>query len=153
MNPLRRPRAWATAAACALMAVAAWLLLVPRTAVYLKEIFEPDPYQVSSVYSWWSSDQDLLYSDSEMSQTSGHPVKGIQIDCGNSFTTGEHEQVRDPDGPTACARIEVPRTIVGLALFTLGAFGTAAARWLRGSRGAERYAMPYRQRRALRRSR
>jgi hypothetical protein len=152
MNPLRRPRAWATAAACALIAGAAWLLLVPRTAVYLKEIFEPDPYQVSSVYSWGSRDQDLLYSDTGMSQV-GHPVKGIRIDCGNSFSTGEHEQVLDPDGPKACAEIETPRTILGLVLFTLGAFGLPAARWLPGSRGNARYAMPYQQRRALRRSR
>jgi hypothetical protein len=42
--------------ACAAIGVAAWMMLVPRTAVYLKEIFEPDAYRASSVYSWWSSD-------------------------------------------------------------------------------------------------
>lgn len=152
MNPLRRPRRWAKVAACAAIVGAAWLVLVPRTAVYLREIFDPAPYQVSSVYSWWSSDQDLVFSDTGMSQV-GHPVNGVRLDCGNSFTTGRHEQVRQPDGPQACATIETPRTIVGLVVLALGAFGLPAAGLLPRTTGPSRYTQTYQQRRALRRSR
>jgi hypothetical protein len=93
-----------------------------------------------------------VFSDTGMS-TVGHPVNGVRLDCGNSFTTGPHEQVRRPDGPQACTAIETPRTITGLVLLALGAFGIPAARRLPRTTGSSRYVMPYRQRRALRRSR
>lgn len=150
---LRRPRLYVWAAAVVAFLVAAWLLLVPITVVYLVSAEQPEPYRVSHVYSWWSSDQNLVFSDTGMSGRM-HLVQGIRLNCGNPFTTGEYEQSQTPAGPRACAQVEGPRRMVGLCLVGAAAVAAVATRWLRTtSTDQDRYRMPYAQRRALRRSR
>jgi hypothetical protein len=150
---LRRPRLYVWAAAVVAFLVAAWLLLVPITVVYLVSTEQPDPYRDSHLYSWWTRDQNLVFSDTGMSGGK-HLVQGIRLNCGTPFTTGEYEQSQTPAGPRACAQVEAPRRAIGLCLVAVAAVAAVATRWRRTrSTDQDRYRMPYAQRRALRRTR
>ena len=164
MNPLRRPRLWARLAATTMLLIAAWVLLVPITAVYMTSDANPAPREVSSMYSWWTTEQDLVYSDvvgvdlARLDHTyveQDHLANGIRLGCGNVFTTGSHEQLQEPDGPQVCSGLETPRRIIGLSLLGLGVFGLVAAVKLpaRADRQSNRYRQPYSQRRLLKRGR
>jgi hypothetical protein len=154
MQPFRHPRRWALAGLVAMLAVAAWLLLVPITAVYLTGEDDPAPRQVESRYSWWTPEQNLLYSDAGMTQHA-HLVNGVRLDCGSVLRVGPHVAALAPAGPQACAALQSPRYIVALSLLALGLFGVLGAKVVAAeSRLARtRYSQSYRQRRALRRGR
>jgi hypothetical protein len=157
LNRLRRPRRWACLAATAMVVVAAWLLFVPISAVYVtSDISSVDhlpPHDVSTLYTWWTSDESLVYSDAGLTET--HVVKGVRLDCGNTFTAGSHEQQQQPDGPLVCAGVETARRIIGLSLITLGVLGLLGAVKLpiEPERYRNQYRQPYRQRRLLKRGR
>ena len=162
VNSLRRPRLWVRLAGATLITVAAWVLLVPITAVYMTSDADPAPRDVSSMYSWWTSEQDVVYSDAtgvdlaRLDQTyfdQDHLANGIRLGCGNVFTTGSHEQLQEPDGPRVCSGLETPRRIIGLSLAGLGVFGLLAAVKLPAAadRRRNQYVQPYSQRRLLKR--
>jgi hypothetical protein len=164
VNPLRQPRLWARLAATTTILIAAWALLVPITAVYVTSDADPAPRDVSSMYSWWTSEQDLVFSDASgvdllhLDQSyfdQDHLANGIRLGCGNVFTAGPHEQLEAPDGPLVCSGLETPRRIIGLSLLVLGVFGLLAA--VKLPPGTERYRsqyrQPYSQRRLLKRGR
>ena len=152
MNLGRFPRRWAGAAALAALAVSTWLLFVPLTAIYVGSADRPGPSEVSSRYSWGTTEQNLLYSDSGL-EPRPHGVNGVRLNCGNAFTTGPKENAHQPEGPQACAQVEAPRVIVALVLFTLGLLALTVIRRLPASTRSEpdRYRRPYRQRRTQRR--
>lgn len=165
MNPLRRPRLWARLVGGALVLVAGWVMLVPVTAVYVADFVNPFPTRVTKVYSWWTSDQRIVYSDAtgfDLTQISfadlGQKVKlaaGYRLGCGNAFGTGVHEQAEAPAGPAVCNGVRSPRRIAGIALLSLGIIGALASFRLPARSGTtpERYRQPRSQRRALRRGR
>jgi hypothetical protein len=152
VNLPRHSRRWAVAGALVALCASAWLLFVPLTAIYVSSAERPGPGGVSSRYSWWATEQNLLYSDSGLGPQA-HGVNGVRLNCGNAFTTGLKENAHRPDGPQACAQIEAPRVIVALLLFTLGLLALAAIRRLPASTRPEpgRYRRPYNQRRTQRR--
>ena len=159
VNPLRRPRLWARLAATLLTIVAGWLLLVPITAVYETSDGPSDGDQgtrdIAVLYSWWTDDEVLAYSNDGLSPTP-HVVKGIRLGCGNSFTSGAHEQLlQGSDGPRVCSELETSRRIVGLSVAGLGVFGLLGAVKLpvEPDRYRNRYRQSYSQRRALKRGR
>lgn len=156
---IRRPRVCARLIAGVLVVVAGWLLLAPITAVYVvsneASASAREPSSISTQYSWWTSDEVLVYSDTVLGQ-SPHAVKGIRVGCGNSFRSGAHVQfLRDFGGPQACSQVRSPRRSLGLVLLGLGLVGVLVARKLpvASTRHQRRYRQPYSQRRALRRAR
>jgi hypothetical protein len=159
VNPLRRPRLWARLAATMMIIAAGWLLLVPITAVYVTSDGTSDsdqgPRAISTLYSWSTSDEVLVYSDDGLSKAP-HVVKGIRLGCGNGFNSGAHEQLlQGSDGPRVCSEIKAPRCILGLSLVGLGALGVLGAVKLpvEPERYRNRYRQPYSQRRVLKRGR
>lgn len=66
------------AAALAALAASAWLLLVPVTVIYVSSSDGPEPREVSSRYSWWTSEQNLLHSDAVMA-SQPHSVNGVRL--------------------------------------------------------------------------
>jgi hypothetical protein len=140
-----------------MIVVASWLLVVPITAVYvMSDAMSNDnlpPHDISTSYSWWTSDENLIYSDSGFART--HFVKGVRLGCGNIFTAGAYEQQQEPDGPRVCSSVQAPRRIVGVFLLTLGALGLLVALKLPAeSEGyGNQYRQPYSQRRLLKRGR
>jgi hypothetical protein len=164
VNSFHRPRLWIRLAGAAMVTIAAWILLVPITAVYMTSDADPAPRDVSSMYSWWTSEQDLVYSDvtgvdlTRLDQTyfaQDHLANGIRLGCGNVFTTGSHENLQEPDGPRVCSGLEAPRRIIGLSVFGIGVFGVLAAAKLPSAadRRRKQYSQPYSQRRLLKRGR
>ena len=152
MSVLDRPRWWVLIAAVAAIAAAAWLLLVPVAAVYVTSADDPTPHDVSTRYSWWTTEQNFLYSDAGLAPRP-HTVNGVRLNCGNAFIAGPAEQALAPEGPRACATVETPRCIAGLALFAvalLGLLGTTLLPTAGGNSG-NRYRQPRSQRRALKR--
>jgi len=158
VNPFRRPKLWARLAGVVLVLLAAWLLLVPITVAYVT----PAPRAVSTLYSWWTSEQDLIYTDATGADL--HKLDGVSLDqtrlieayrlnCGDAFTAGPHEQLLQPAGPDMCSSAETPRRIIGLSLFGLGVLGLLAAVRLPAEpeRYRNRYRLPHRQRRQLKR--
>lgn len=113
---------------------AAWLLLVPLTVVYTVAEERTEPYDVSTVYSWSSSDQYLVYSDTFEPGGPVHLVTGVRIDCGTLLTGGAHEPDRDPDGPRACAAIEGPRVGAASGLGVVAVATSVLAARRRGHR-------------------
>lgn len=162
MNPLRRPKLWARLVGSVLVVLAAWLLLVPITVAYLTSDPDSPPRAVSTMYSWWTAEQDLIYTDpmgSDLNKPGGltldktRLIEAYRLNCGNAFTAGPHEQVLDPDGPEMCATVETPRRIIGLSLLGLGVLGLLAAVRLPAEpeRYRNRYRLTYQQRRQLKR--
>jgi hypothetical protein len=157
VNPLRRPRLWTRLAAALMVAAGSWLLLVPITAVYVldgsTEGGNDRPQSVSVLYSWWTSDEVLVYSDAGPAHAL-HVVKGVRLGCGNSLVSGSHEQlVEGSDGPRVCSDIKAPRSIAGLVLAGLGVVGALVSTRVpdEPARYRNRYRQPYVQRRALKR--
>jgi hypothetical protein len=132
--------------------VAAWLLLVPMTAVYVAGANgEPPPRLVTSRYTWWTPEQAWSYSDTGLARAP-HLVQGVRLNCGGLFTTGAGEPDFAPAGPEACAALEAPRGVVTLVLVGLGALGLLGASLLPSGtpRAPERYQATRAQRRAWR---
>jgi hypothetical protein len=162
VNPFRRPRHWARLVGAALVLLATWLLVVPVTAVYISTDTGP-PREVATVYSWWTSEQDVIYSDArgydlthlEHYFDQDRLANGIRLDCGNIFGAGRHEKLEAPDGPAVCSRTTTPRRIIGLSLLALGVLALLAAVKLPAdsARYSNSYRQPYRQRRLLERGR
>lgn len=152
MTPLDHPRRWALIATAAASVAAAWLLLVPITAVYVTSSDAPTPNSVSSRYSWWTSEQNLTYSDTWLAQAP-HTVNGVRLNCGNVFAVGPAEAALTPEGPHVCAMVETPRCIGGLALFAVAVLGLLGITLLpaAGRDSGSRYRQPRSQRRALKR--
>lgn len=125
---------------------------MPLTVIYVSSTDGLQPLDVSSRYSWWTSEQNLLYSDAGMA-AQPHSVNGVRLNCGNAFTTGRKENDHRPAGPHACAEVETPRGIEALVLFTLGLLALASLSRLPPSARSEpnRYRRPYSQRRTQRR--
>jgi hypothetical protein len=149
--------------ATAAILVAAWLLFVPIAVAYVTSDADPAPRDVSTLYSWWTSEQDLIYSDITAADLAhldedaflsrDHLAEGFRLSCGNAFTTGPHEQLQQPDGPRVCSGVEGPRRIIGSSLLGLGVLSLLAAIKLpaKRDRNRNRYRQPYRQRRLLKR--
>jgi hypothetical protein len=135
-----------------LLAVAAWLMLVPVTVVYLVSQDIPAPHQISTRYSWWTWDENLTFVDSATAQGQ-HLVNGVRLDCGSLFTTGPHESTVLPDGPTACAGVETPRCLFALSLLVLALLAAVASSRVpvTAARYRNQYVQPRAQRRILRR--
>jgi len=155
LTPLDHPRRWALVAAAAATVAAGWFLLVPITAVYVTSADDPVPRDVSTRYSWWTTEQNFTYSDAGLS-SSPHTVNGVRLNCGNVFTVGPAEAVLAPEGPRACSRVETPRCIGGLIAFTVALLGASWAALLPSGGAASRnagarYRQPRSQRRALKR--
>jgi hypothetical protein len=164
MNPLHRPKLCARLAATALILAAAWTLLVPVTAVYVTTFTDPKPREVTRLYSWWTHDQRIVYSDGSgldlpkltPAEFQQRPLaSGFRLDCGNAFGAGPHEQLQRPQGPQVCAGVRSPRRTTGLSLLAAGLIGVFASiklptesEWHRN-----RYRQPLTQRLALWRSR
>ena len=140
-------RLWARLAGSAALLIAVWLLLAPITVVYLTAREDPAPQRISTLYSWWTADQDFIFSDTGLGQQM-HLINGVRLNCGNVFTTGPYERRRAPDGPQACADVETPRCLTGLTLLGAGLVGLLLARQLSAGPGRNRYSVPYQQRRA-----
>lgn len=153
MNLRRRPRWWVLAPVMVVVLVSVCLLFVPVTAVYVTSKDDPAPHDMATRYSWWTSEQNFVYSDTGTGRDV-HLVNGIRLDCANVLSTGSHE-LAAPSGPQACASVETPRLVGALVLFTLGLVGLllAARMPARSGRGGDRYRMPRSQRRALKRGR
>lgn len=156
MGPLRPPRRrWVALAGTAIVLVSTWLLLAPITAVYVtSDISSSDhlaPHGISTMYSWWTSDETLVYSDAGFTAT--HIVKGVRLGCGNSFTVGADEQQQAPDGPSVCAGVERPRRIIGLSTLALGILALITATRLAPEPERNHYRMPRNQRRTIMRGR
>jgi hypothetical protein len=149
---LHRPRLYVGAVAAVAIAASAWLLLVPITAVYVTSADDPAPHEVSTRYAWWTTEQNFLYSDAGLAPRA-HTVNGVRLNCGNAFTTGSGEGAPAAAGPRACAMVETPRCIVGLALFTVALLGLLGTTLLpaAGDNSGNRYRQPRGQRRALKR--
>lgn len=148
-----RPRWWVLVPAVVAVVASAWLLLVPVTVVYATSKDNPAPYDVASRYSWWTTEQNFVYSDTGTGQVA-HLVNGIRLDCANVVGTGDHE-LAAPSGPEACASVETPRSVVALVLFALGVVGLLVVSRVpaRPTHYRDRYRMPRSQRRALKRGR
>jgi hypothetical protein len=152
LTPLDHPRRWALVVAAAATVAAAWFLLVPITAVYVTSTDAPAPHSVTSRYSWWTSEQNFVYSDAGLSP-SPHTVNGVRLNCGNVFTTGPAEAALAPEGSRACGMVETPRCVAGLALFAVAVLGLLGITLLpaAGRDSGSRYRQPRSQRRALKR--
>lgn len=165
MSPLHRPRLVARLIGGLLVLVAAWVTLVPVTAVYVADFVNPFPTHVTRVYSWWTSDQRIVYSDAtgfDLTQISfadlGQRVElraGYRLGCGNAFGHGVHEEAVAPAGPVVCSGVRKPRRIIGLSLLGIGLVGLVASFKLPARAGdtPDRYRQPRSQRRALKRGR
>lgn len=164
MNPLDRPKLWARVSGAALILAAAWTLLVPVTAVYVTALADPKPREVARLYSWWTNDQRIVYSDgsgldlrkltpAEFEKRS--VASGFRLDCGNAFGTGPHEQLQKPEGPQVCAEVRSSRRIAGLSLLVAGLIGLIISIKLpaESERRRNRYRRPLSQRLAMWRSR
>jgi hypothetical protein len=156
---------WARLAAAAAILAAVWLLFVPITVAYLTSDANPTPRDVSTLYSWWTTEQDLIYSDvmaadlphlnDDVYLSADHLAEGYRLNCGNAFTAGPHEQLQQPDGSHVCSSVEGPRRIIGSSLLGLGVLGLLAATKLsaKSDQHRNRYRQPYSQRRLLKRGR
>jgi len=149
---LDHPRWWGLLTAAAASVVAAWLLLVPITVVYVTSAEDPAPHDLATRYSWWTTEQNFAYSDSGLAP-GAHTVNGVRLNCGNAFSRGPSEPALAPEGPQACSRVETPRCIGGLVAFALALLGLLAASLLpaAGRNSGARYRQPRSQRRALKR--
>lgn len=163
MNPLHRPRRSALVAAVLLALAAVWLVGVPITAVYVTSEANAAAHDVSSMYSWWTTEQDVVYTDATGADLEhidqaflNQPrlTEGIRVSCGTAFTSGAHEPVK-PEAPQACAQVEGPRRVVGLCLFGLAVLAAGLARRLpaESERHRNRYHQSRAQRRVLKRGR
>lgn len=130
VNPLMRPRLWIRIASLAALLAAAWLLLIPRTALYSVDD-EGRPQDVRAKWSWSYSGRDgnvTMIHPSDLVDT-GEPVKlttSVRLGCGTAFTSGEYEG-EEPHGKAACSQMETPRRIIGLPLAALGVIGFLVA--------------------------
>lgn len=154
MNLLYRPRLWMYAVASAALLTVLWLVLVPVTTEYVTSDTTPTPRHVATRYSWWTTEQDLVYSDTGPGQRP-HFVNGIRLDCSNLLRNGNHELAQAPAGPQGCAETESPRLVAALALFAVGLLALLAMPMVPSvsERYRNSYHQPYSQRRALKRSR
>lgn len=150
----RRPRRWTLAVATVAIAATGWLALAPVTVVYTTSHNAPAPQIIATHYSWSSTEQNFLYSDTGTGRRS-HLVDGVRLNCSNLLGTGVNELAHAPAGPRACAAIETPKLIAALPLFTVGVVGLLGAPLIptRSRQARNRYRQPYRQRRALKRAR
>lgn len=148
-----RPRWWVLVAAVLAVVASVWLLLVPVTVVYVTSKDHPAPYDIATRYSWWTTEQNFVYSDTGTGQVA-HLVNGIRLDCSNVVGTGSHE-LAAPSGPETCASVETPRLIGALVLFALGLTGLLVLPRVpaRPDGYQDRYRMSRAQRRALKRGR
>lgn len=162
MSVVRSRRAWVRVASAVLVLAAGWIIFVPVTSAFTVGAPDQAPTRVATLYSWWTSDQELVYSDATHGEMS-HPaaagpskdqfVEGYRLDCGNVFTSGPNEQSVGSAGPEACAETELPRKIAGPVLAVLGVLVLLiSSRIAACGRPANRYRQPYSQRRLLRRS-
>lgn len=159
MNPLRRPRRWVRIAVTVLIGAALWLLLTPITVVYFTTDRDAAPRVVAVLYSWRTSDQEVVYTDGGVDQSrpvqDANLVNGYRLSCGSSFTTGSHEVEHQPDGPQVCSTTEKPRLLVGMSLLLIGVLGLVASTKVPAEpeRYRNRYRQTYSQRRILKRGR
>jgi hypothetical protein len=124
MNHLRKLRPWVwLAAAVVAFGFAAWLLLIPRSAVYYVDD-DGHPYDVRAVNSSGRSDQ-MMSGPFDMADPTEFATS-IRIGCGTAFTTGEHPDSW-PGIDEACSQIETPRRITGISLTVLGVAGLVCA--------------------------
>lgn len=163
MNPLHRPRRSALVGAVLLGLAAAWFLLVPVTAVYVTSEANAAPHDISSMYSWSTTEQDVIYTDAtgadlahidEAFLAQPRLTEGIRVSCGTAFSAGSHEKVK-PESGQACSEVEGPRRIAGLILLGLAVLGAVLASRLPAESEARRnrYHQPREQRRLLKRGR
>lgn len=153
MRPFDHPRRWAVGAASAFAPAAAWLLFVPLTAISVSDPVGPAPRELTSRYSWWTSEQDLLYSDAGPTSYA-HQVNGVRLHCGSTFVMGPHMIDHIPDGPQARAQVKTPRTLAALVAIGLCGAVVLTLRVLPATgRTANRYTLSHAQRRALQKSR
>lgn len=140
-----------------LIALAGWLLFVPVSAVYTVTKEDRTPRNVSTLYSWWTNDQELVYTESGLPPRPPEQtplVFGFRISCGTVFSAGAGEAAEAPLGPQVCADVERPRWIGGSILLLLGVAAFVLAQRLPAQGGEPtRYREPWAQRRARRRSR
>lgn len=140
-----------------LIALAGWLLLVPLTAVYVVTDKDRTPHEVSTRYSWGTSDQELVYTESGLPPVPSDQtplIFGFRISCGTAFSVGSAETAERPNGPQVCADIERPRRLSGSILLLLGALAVVVSfRLPAARREPNRWRQPREQRRVLRRSR
>lgn len=164
MNPLHRPRRLARIAGAVVIVIAAWLLLVPITVAFASSDLKPTPRLVSTLYSWWTTDQRATFVDYSGVDVPKFDPANVQqlplayvfrLDCGNTFNSGANEQSERIAGPAMCAEAEGSRRIVGLSLLALSLFGSFAAAKLpaESERSRNRYRRPLSQRLAMWRAR
>ena len=157
MALIRQPRLWTRILGLLVLLVALWILLIPITAVYVttdvSSIDNLGPHDVSVLYSWWTSDESLAYSDGGPDKT--HVVRGVRLNCGNTILSGANEKQEKPDGPIVCSKIERPRHITGWSLlgFSIMILFAATKIPARTSQHHDHYRMGFRQRRLLTRGR
>jgi hypothetical protein len=153
MTPFGHPRRWAVGASVVLAAPAAWLLFVPLTAIYVSDPANPAPHELTSRYSWWTAEQNLLYSDAGPT-SNAHQVNGVRLHCGSAFVMGPRVIDHIPDGPQGCAQVKTPRTIAALVVIALCGVVILTLRALPATgRTANHYTLSSAERRALRKSR
>jgi hypothetical protein len=133
------------------------LLLVPVTAVYAVTDRDRTPHEVSTRYSWWTGDQELVYTESGIPPLPAEQtplVFGFRVSCGTAFTPGGAEAAERPNAPQVCADVERPRRVGASILLLLGVLALVVAPRPRATRGEpNRWRQPREQRRLLRRSR
>lgn len=157
MNPLGQPRRAARIGAVALIALAGWLLLVPLTVAYVVTDRDRTPHEVSTRYSWWTSDQELVYTEAGIPPLPAEQtplIFGFRVSCGTAFTAGAAEATEGPNASQVCADAERPRRIGAVILLALGAVALVVAFRLPAARREPNHWQQSReQRRLLRRSR
>lgn len=125
LNPLRRPRLWARAAAALMLIAGLVFLLLPVTAIYSLDS-DDNPYDIENIYGTRSDEALELPADMFGPGRPATDVVSVRLGCGTAFSSGEGEVKEGPDGPKACAVAERPRTIAGWLLTVLGVFGPVA---------------------------
>lgn len=164
MSLLRWPRLWVLLTSAALVIAGLWLLVVPVTVVYTTSSSDSTPREVATIHSWWTNDQELMYTDatgvdlsrlSLISMDQTRLIDAFRLDCGNLFASGPNEKMQAPVGPAMCASVETPRRVIALSLLALGVAAVLVAVKLsdRAESKRDRYRQPYSQRRMLKRGR
>lgn len=157
LNPFGSPRRAARLGCVVLVALAGWLLLVPITAVYVVTDKDRTPHEVSTRYSWWTSDQELVYTESGIPPRPAEQtplIFGFRVSCGTTFTNGAAEVAEGPNASRVCTDVERPRWIGASVLLVVGVLALVVAfRLPAGRREPNRWQQPREQRRLLRRSR
>lgn len=120
----QRSRLWVRLGSVAAFLIAAYLLLIPRTALYYVGD-DGHPYGIEVLYSWSTGGDQTIIGD--FSETGNADVReSVRLGCGTAFTSGGRETSAS-GGAEACSAVEVPRRIGGLVLVALGIAGLVGA--------------------------